>query len=66
MAMNVSIQAQETVDFLKRGLAENLQTPKVAIICGSGLGGLAETVSRSNLVEYDYKSIPNFAQSTGE
>lgn len=61
-----SQSAQETVTFLKKGLPEVLHSPKVAIICGSGLGGLADTVSKSKRVEYDYKTIPNFPQSTGE
>jgi purine-nucleoside phosphorylase len=60
------IQAQETVDFLKDGLPAALHSPKVAIICGSGLGGLADTVSRPSVVEYDYETIPHFPQSTGE
>lgn len=64
--MSISIQTRETADFLKSGLPETLQSPKVAIICGSGLGGLADSVSKSSLVEYDYKNIPNFPQSTGE
>ncbi|XP_013408736.1 purine nucleoside phosphorylase [Lingula anatina] len=38
------------------------QRPKIAIICGSGLGGLAETLSEKECLAY--KDIPNFPVST--
>ena len=52
-----------TVNALRRVLPENLQTPRVGIICGSGLGGLVEALRDVVLVPYD--TIPGFAQSTG-
>ncbi|XP_055341896.1 purine nucleoside phosphorylase-like [Paramacrobiotus metropolitanus] len=36
--------------------------PRVAIICGSGLGGLANTLDEADVLEYE--SIPNFPVST--
>lgn len=36
--------------------------PKLAIICGSGLGGLASTLT--NTVTIPYTEIPNFGQSS--
>ena len=56
---------EEAASFLKARLPENLQKPKVAIICGSGLGGLVDTVQKSSRVEFDYVSIPHFPRSTG-
>lgn len=38
--------------------------PLVGIVCGSGLGGLADMLK--DQVVFNYKDIPNFPQSTGE
>ena len=38
--------------------------PKIGIICGSGLGGLAEQVENAEV--FEYSKIPNFPVSTGE
>ncbi len=37
--------------------------PTVGIICGSGLGGLADLLSDKNV--FQYENIPNFPVSTG-
>ena len=37
--------------------------PKIAIICGSGLGGLASLLKDADYL--DYHTIPNFPVSTG-
>lgn len=36
--------------------------PKIAIICGSGLGTLGETVKNADIIPY--QTIPNFPVST--
>jgi len=59
-------QANEAVSYLRSSLPEALQTPQVAIVCGSGLGGLADTVQTELRAEYDYSSIPHFPKPTGE
>jgi purine nucleoside phosphorylase len=56
----------ESADFLRGNIPEGLQKPKIAIICGSGLGGLAGTVHNEGKVEFDYGSIPHFSRSTGK
>lgn len=38
--------------------------PQVAIICGSGLGALADTLTGQQT--FAYSDIPGFPQSTGE
>ncbi|XP_056148676.1 purine nucleoside phosphorylase 5b [Lampris incognitus] len=43
-------------------LSKTEMTPLVAIVCGSGLGGLAEMLK--DPVIFSYKDIPNFPQST--
>ncbi|XP_070687379.1 purine nucleoside phosphorylase 6 [Pempheris klunzingeri] len=50
---------KETADWL---LASTKQRPKVAIICGSGLGGLADLLS--DKTAFPYKDIPHFPIST--
>ncbi|XP_061101887.1 purine nucleoside phosphorylase 6 isoform X2 [Conger conger] len=50
---------KETADWL---LAHTTQRPKVAIICGSGLGGLADFLENKMVIHYE--DIPRFPQST--
>ncbi|KAJ8406636.1 hypothetical protein AAFF_G00302100 [Aldrovandia affinis] len=52
---------RETADWL---LSRTPLRPKVAIICGSGLGGLADLLDNKTIVPY--KDIPRFPQSTGQ
>jgi purine nucleoside phosphorylase len=57
----------ESVTFLQDRLPDQLRHPRVAIICGSGLGLLAETVERNGKLSmsFDYTSVPHFPRSTG-
>lgn len=50
-----------TADWL---LAQTSVHPLVGIVCGSGLGGLADMLKDQKVVQYS--DIPNFPQSTGE
>lgn len=50
-----------TADWL---LAQTDVRPKVGIVCGSGLGGLADMLK--DQVAFNYKDIPHFPQSTGK
>ncbi|TSS72699.1 Purine nucleoside phosphorylase [Bagarius yarrelli] len=50
---------KETVDWL---LVQTNIRPKIAIICGSGLGGLSDLLY--NRTVFLYKDIPHFPQST--
>lgn len=59
-------RATETADFLRKSLPSTLQTPRVAIVCGTGLGGLADTVEPEPRVELDYGDVPGFPGVTGE
>lgn len=63
---NAYVRANETANYVRSQLPESLQKPQVAIVCGSGLGGLADTIDAEPKVELAYGSIPNFPQSTGE
>lgn len=64
-APNAYARASETADYVRSKLPESLQKPKVAIVCGSGLGGLVDTVEAESKVELAYSTIPNFPKSTG-
>ncbi|KAL8830438.1 MAG: hypothetical protein Q9191_001436 [Dirinaria sp. TL-2023a] len=54
----------KALDFVQAQLLPELQKPSVGIICGSGLGGLANTVLPHPRVEINYAEIPFFPQST--
>lgn len=57
-------KAQEAASFLQSRLDPKLQHPKVAIVCGSGLGGLADAVHEEPRTEIHYSLIPHFPRST--
>ncbi|QIW98356.1 hypothetical protein AMS68_003874 [Peltaster fructicola] len=57
-------RASETVEFLRLNLDSSLARPRVAIVCGSGLGGLADAVNEGSSKTHAYKDIPNFPRST--
>jgi purine-nucleoside phosphorylase len=58
-------RATETAKSLQNELPEELRSPKVAIVCGSGLGGLQHTINPGVKFEKLYAEIPNWAKSTG-
>ncbi|BCR89075.1 purine-nucleoside phosphorylase [Aspergillus chevalieri] len=57
-------RVNEAASYIKECLPSSLQSPRVAIVCGTGLGGLVHTVGDTPRVEYDYSSIPHFPQLT--
>ncbi|KAL4759861.1 purine-nucleoside phosphorylase [Aspergillus foveolatus] len=57
-------KTNEAFDFIKKLLPEPLKAPRVAIVCGSGLGGLANTIDNDLRVEIDYSDIPHFPHLT--
>ncbi|KAF2012538.1 hypothetical protein BU24DRAFT_425180 [Aaosphaeria arxii CBS 175.79] len=61
---NAHARALESTSFIRSKLPASLQQPKVAIVCGSGLGGLADTIEKEEKVELAYGDIPNFPRST--
>jgi purine-nucleoside phosphorylase len=62
---NLYKRSTATADLLRSILPEELKHPKIAIVCGSGLGGLAETIDSSPKVELPYEQVPGFPVSTG-
>ena len=65
MATSPFHRATETVDFLRSRLSPQLAHPRVAIVCGSGLGGLTGTINVDEREEWAYEDVPNFPLSTG-
>lgn len=55
---------QTTADYLTSHLPEEFKRVELGVICGSGLGGLVDTIDQSTKVEFPYHEIPNFASST--
>ncbi|KAI9493255.1 purine nucleoside phosphorylase [Zychaea mexicana] len=51
-------------NFLKEKLPEHFHNVRLGIICGSGLGGLVDTIEQSSKVEFLYGDIPGFVTST--
>jgi purine-nucleoside phosphorylase len=61
----VFVRATETAAKLRSSLPSELAHPKLAIVCGSGLGGLADTIHAEPRKEIPYSDVPGFAVSTG-
>ena len=57
---------EESVTFLQDRLPDQLRRPRVAIICGSGLGLLAETVEHSGKLSmsFNYAAVPHLPHPT--
>jgi len=64
-SIGVFEQATQCVGYLREHIPPELQLPSVGIICGSGLGSLANAVLPGKQVELDYQDIPHFPRSTG-
>lgn len=57
-------RATEAAEFIRSKLPEELHRPRVAVVCGSGLGGIANTVREDVKHTIDYKDIPHFPKTT--
>ncbi|PPQ77945.1 hypothetical protein CVT25_015420 [Psilocybe cyanescens] len=53
---------QASIDAIKSALPPNLQSPRVGIICGSGLSGIVDVFRNTVIVPYE--NIPGFSKST--
>ncbi|KAI4235131.1 MAG: hypothetical protein L6R40_006530 [Gallowayella cf. fulva] len=56
--------AHNAVHFIFEQLPADLQRPGLGIICGSGLGGLADTILSQPRHEIPYSTIPHFPLSS--
>lgn len=63
---NITEETYKTsAEFLTSKLPEEFKKVELGVICGSGLGGLVDTIDQSTKVEFVYKDIPGFVASTG-
>ncbi|CDS12591.1 hypothetical protein LRAMOSA04777 [Lichtheimia ramosa] len=53
-----------SAEYLKQRIPEHFKEARLAIICGSGLGGLVDTIEQSSKIEIPYNEIPGFVTST--
>lgn len=63
---DVYAKAQDAALFIKSKFPQGFSTPKAAIICGTGLGGIANILETSPKIEIPYEEIPGFMVSTGK
>ena len=63
--LTIAEQVRGSCTQLQGVVPEALREPKVAIVCGSGLGGLVDAIHDSPRFEVPYKDIPHFPKSTG-
>ncbi|KXS14058.1 hypothetical protein M427DRAFT_33478 [Gonapodya prolifera JEL478] len=65
MSPPTSPRYDETVEWIRARCLPSLQRVHVAVICGSGLRGLVDSVDKERVkVVIPYKDIPHFATST--
>lgn len=57
--------AVEAAQYVEKQLPTELQRPSWGVICGSGLGELADTVLPQPRREFHYTDIPHFPSSSG-
>jgi len=62
MGNDIPLSFDASIDAIKSALPANLQSPRVGIICGSGLSGLVNVIRDVVLVPYE--NIPGFSKST--
>ena len=56
-------KVQEGVSYVK-SICKNRYKPRVGVVCGSGLGGLADHLE--DTIHIPYSDIPHFVKSTGK
>jgi purine-nucleoside phosphorylase len=56
---------KSSADYLTSNLPQEFHSVELGVICGSGLGGLVDTIDQSTKMEFLYKDIPGFVTSTG-
>lgn len=61
----IAQHAVEAFNYLNNRVPTSLKDPMIAIICGSGLGGLAEVVQSHSTWEISYEEIPHFPRGQG-
>ncbi|KAF7728588.1 hypothetical protein EC973_005814 [Apophysomyces ossiformis] len=55
---------QASYEYLVERVPKEFRNVKLGIICGSGLGGLVDTIDQTTKVEFPYGEVPGFVSST--
>ena len=61
----IYLKATDAAEYVRSKLPSGLSRPRVAIVCGSGLGGIADLITKDARIELNYSDIPHFPQITG-
>lgn len=64
-SLDIAGAAHEAAQHIGASLRPELRNPGIGIICGSGLGGMADAVRVSPRWEIGYNEIPRFPTPTG-
>ncbi|ODV63660.1 purine-nucleoside phosphorylase [Ascoidea rubescens DSM 1968] len=64
MTLNYLQGLEGARDYILQRLPKELSSPRVLIICGSGLGGIQKIIEKELSVVVSYSSIPGFKEST--
>lgn len=62
---DVLSRAKEAAQFIQSKVPANFSKPRIAIVCGSGLGGIADLINDNERTVINYSDIPHFPQITG-
>ena len=63
---STSLRVAKACESIQQRLSPELRgPPSIGIVCGSGLGGLADVVLPQPRCDVDYRDIPYFPCSTG-
>jgi purine nucleoside phosphorylase len=57
---------EKAAQWLASRLTPVLASPRLAVICGTGLSGLASMVQSDTKASFDYVDIPHFAHTSGK
>ncbi|KAG8629023.1 hypothetical protein KVT40_002888 [Elsinoe batatas] len=64
-ASEIYTKATEAVSFIRSKIGnQELHQPRIAVVCGSGLGGIADVIDEETKFEVPYSTIPHFPQTT--
>jgi len=63
MSFDTDVVSAKNIATLAELLPVHLRNPQIGIVCGSGLGTLAECITERVVVPY--KSLEGFGESTG-
>ena len=63
---DVLLRAKEAAQFIHSKVPAAFSNPRIAIVCGSGLGGIADLINEHERTVINYSDIPHFPQITGQ